>query len=61
MSLRKELTLALNEVLADATDQSDEFKRRFKQLIENTATGNMLDSDVSEVIRLAAIPDGLED
>jgi hypothetical protein len=61
MSLRKELEQALDEVLASAGDQSDEFKRRFRQLVENTATGNMLDSDVAEVIRLAAVPDSLED
>jgi hypothetical protein len=61
MTLRKELALALDEVLASATDQSDEFKRRFRQLIENTATGNMLDSDIAEVVRLAAVPDSLED
>jgi len=61
MSLREELNQALEGVLADATDQSQEFKRRFKQLIENTITGNMLESDISEVIRLVAIPDILED
>lgn len=61
MSLRKELAQALDEVLGGATDQTDEFKRRFRQLIENTATGNMLDSDIAEVIRLAAVPDSLED
>ena len=61
MSLRKELALALDEVLASAADQSDEFKRRFRQLIENTATGNMLDSDIAEVVRLAAVPNSLED
>lgn len=61
MSIRKELEQALDEVLAGASDQSDEFKRRFRQLVENTATGNMVDSDVTEVIRLAAVPDSLED
>lgn len=61
MSLRKELAQALDEVLRNATDQTDEFKRRFRQLIENTSTGNMLDSDIAEVIRLAAVPDSLED
>lgn len=61
MSIRKELAQALDEVIAEATDQSDEFKRRFKQLVENTAVGNILDTDVSEVIRLAAVPDSLED
>lgn len=61
MSLRKEIAQALEEVLASASDQSDEFKRRFKQLIENTATGNIQDSDITEVIRLAAVPDSLED
>lgn len=55
MSLRKEVELALEEVLAGATDQTDEFKRRFRQLIENTATGNMLETDLAEVIHLAAV------
>lgn len=61
MSIRKELEQALDEVIASATDQSEEFKRRFRQLIENTATGNMVDSDIAEVIRLASVPDSLED
>lgn len=61
MSLRNELVVALDEVLASATDQSDEFKRRFRQLIENTATGNVLDTDITEVIRLSTTPDNLED
>lgn len=61
MSIRKELGQALDEILAGATDQSEEYKRRFRHLVENTASGNMVDSDISEVIRLAAVPDTLED
>lgn len=61
MTIRKELATALDVVLAGANDQSDEYKRRFRHLIENTASGNMVDSDISEVIRLAAVPDALED
>jgi hypothetical protein len=41
---------AMNEVLAGATDQTDEFKRHLQRLVENVVTGNFLDSDVRHVM-----------
>ncbi|MDP2450749.1 MAG: hypothetical protein Q8M93_04750 [Polaromonas sp.] len=60
-SIREEVATALDEVLKEAVGESDEFKRRFRQLIENTSNGNVVDTDVVEVIRLASVPDELDE
>ena len=58
--LHPDLESAVAETLASADDQTPEFKRRLRKLIENTTTGNLADDDVREVIELATIDDGLE-
>ncbi|MEO3470936.1 hypothetical protein AAFN86_03640 [Roseomonas sp. CAU 1739] len=47
--------------MAAAADQSPEFRRRLRKLIENATTSNLGDDDVREVIELATVDDGLED
>lgn len=41
---------ALDTTLAEATDQSDDFKKRFRRLITLVLTGNYEDSDVRHVM-----------
>jgi hypothetical protein len=53
--LHPDLDTALSETLASATDQTPEFKRRLRRLIENATTENLADSDVQEVIELAFV------
>lgn len=60
-ALHPDLDSALAETLASASDQTAEFKRRLRKLIENTATSNLGDDDVREVIELATVEAGLED
>ncbi|WP_041545889.1 MULTISPECIES: hypothetical protein [Chelativorans] len=60
-ALHSDLDTAVAEALSAAVDQSAEFKRRLRKLIENATTSNLGDDDVREVIELATIDDGLED
>jgi len=60
-ALHPDLESAVVETLAAAVDQSEEFKRRLRKLIENATTSNLTDNDVREVIELAKVDDGLED
>ncbi|WP_414463545.1 hypothetical protein [Hyphomicrobium sp. DY-1] len=60
-SVYPDLAAAIDEALGAAGDQSDEFKRRLRRLLENTVTGNLADDDVQEVIELASVPDPVED
>lgn len=60
-ALHPDLDSAVVEALADAVDQSAEFKRRLCKLIENATISNLADDDVREVIELATVDDGLED
>jgi CRISPR/Cas system-associated endonuclease Cas3-HD len=60
-ALHPDLDSAVVETLAAAVDQSEEFKRRLRKLIENATTSNLADNDVREVIELAKVDDGLED
>jgi hypothetical protein len=53
--LHPDLDTALTETLASVTDQTPEFKRRLRRLIENATTENLADSDVQEVIELAFV------
>lgn len=53
--LHPDLDTALTETLASATDQTPEFKRRLRRLIENATKENLADSDVQEVIELAFV------
>lgn len=54
-SLHPDLESALSETLASADDQSSEFKRRLRKLIENATVANLADSDVREVIELVSV------
>lgn len=54
-SLHPDLESALAETLALADDQTAEFKRRLRRLIENATVANLADSDVREVIELVSI------
>lgn len=58
--LHPDLETALEETLASADEQTSEFKRRLRRLIENATTGNLSDSDIQEVIELATISEELE-
>jgi hypothetical protein len=60
-ALHPDLNSAVVEALAGAADQSAEFKRRLRKLIENATTSNLADDDVREVIELAKVDDDLED
>ena len=53
--LHPDLDTALTETMASATDQTPEFKRRLRRLIENATKENLADSDVQEVIELAFV------
>ncbi len=60
-ALNTDLDNALNEVLVSAHDQTDEFKRRLRRLIENATTANLGDDDVREVIELTSVEIGQEE
>lgn len=53
--LHADLDTALTETLAAATDQTPEFRRRLRKLIENATLSNLGDDDVREVIELATV------
>lgn len=59
--LHPDLGSALEEALALADDQTAEFKRRLRKLIENATTSNLGDDDVREVIELATVTSELEE
>ncbi|HVZ91645.1 MAG TPA: hypothetical protein VG843_08340 [Rhizomicrobium sp.] len=56
-----DLASAIDETLAAAHEQSTEFKRRLRRLIENVTIGNLADDDVREVIELAVVNEAEED
>jgi regulator of replication initiation timing len=51
----------LEETLASADDQTVEFKRRLRKLVENATTSNLGDDDVREVIELVTVTSELEE
>lgn len=53
--LHPDIESALAETLASANDQTGEFKRRMRKLIENATISNLHDDDVREVIELAFV------
>lgn len=59
--LHPDLESALVETLASAGDQTVEFKRRLRRLIENATVANLADNDVREVIELAWVETEDED
>ena len=60
-ALHPDLDSAVVEALASAADQTDEFKRRLRRLVENAITSNLADDDVREVIELATVDETAED
>jgi hypothetical protein len=60
-TLHPDLETAIVETLASADDQTPEFKRRLRRLIENATAENLSDGDVQEVIELANVDEELED
>ncbi len=50
MALDPALQEALDSTLSDATDQDDDFRKRFRRLIELVLIGNYEDSDVRTVM-----------
>ncbi|HEX7894941.1 MAG TPA: hypothetical protein VF447_12170 [Terriglobales bacterium] len=59
--LHPDLDGALAETLASAGDQTAEFKRRLRKLVENATISNLADDDVREVIELATVEAVLEE
>lgn len=58
MAMHPDLTSAIDNVLAQQIDQTDEFKKRLRKLIDNVVTvGRVKDSDVREVLDLVAVSD----
>lgn len=60
-ALHPDVAEAIDETLATAVEQTSEFKRRLRRLIENAVTGNLTDNDVREVIELATVDEPAED
>jgi hypothetical protein len=59
--LHADLDTALTETLAAASDQTPEFRRRLRKLIENATLSNLGDDDVREVIELATVDTSSEE
>lgn len=59
--LHPDLDSAIADALVGATDQTEEFKRRLRRLIENATAGNLPDPDVRDVIELATVAPDAED
>ena len=49
------ITEAITTRLRDATDQTDEFQRRFRELITLALEGNYRDADIRRVLDLVAV------
>ena len=56
MSLYKELSSSIDDVIAHA-NETDDFKKQFTRLIENFFSSNSTDSDISDVIELVRLPE----
>lgn len=55
------ITEALEAELAAHSDQTEEFKRRFRTLVELVLTGNYQDADVRRVMELLKVKVEAED
>lgn len=60
-SRHQDLDSAVAEALAGAADQTEEFKRRLRRLVENATTSNLPDADVRDVIELTTVAIEAED
>ena len=59
--MHPDIVSAIDEVLAKQSDQTDEFKKRVRKMIDNVVTvGRVKDSDVKEVLDLVAVPNETE-
>lgn len=61
MAVDAAITEALDAELANRPDLTDEFKRRFRTLIELVLTGNYQDADVRRVMELLKVKVEAED
>jgi hypothetical protein len=62
MALDPALDSALDDALAAvATPQSEEFRRRFRRLVENALIANHTDAEVRRVLELATVLDEEDD
>lgn len=59
--LHPDLDLAIQLVMANAEEQSPQFKARLTKLIENSLDGNVFNTDVKDVIELTSVDDRFED
>lgn len=55
MELDPAISEAIDTVLAAQPDQSETFKRRFRNLVELILTGNYQDADVRRVMDLLSV------
>ncbi len=56
MSLYKELSSSIDDIIAHANETED-FKKQFARLIENYFGSNSTDNDISDVIELVRLPE----
>lgn len=61
MAVDAAITEALDAELMNCLDQTDEFKRRFRTLIELVLTGNYQDADVRRVMESLKVKIEAED
>ena len=61
MAVDAAITEALDTELANRSDQTDDFQRRFRTLIELVLTGNYQDADVRRVMEMLKVKIEAED
>lgn len=61
MAVDAAITEALDAELANRSDQTDDFQRRFRTLIELVLTGNYQDADVRRVMEMLKVKIEAED
>jgi endonuclease III len=61
MNIDPAITEALEATLAEASDQSGEFKKRFRTLVSLILTSNYKDADVRRVMESLSVQVGSED
>ncbi len=61
MAVDAAITEALDAELANRSDQTDDFQRRFRTLIELVLTGNYQDADVRRVMEKLKVKIEAED
>jgi endonuclease III len=61
MNIDPAITEALEATLAEVSDQSGEFKKRFRTLVSLILTSNYKDADVRRVMESLSVQVGSED